>query len=185
MNPYSSQPMSIRCPLCPHLTLHSYEETGVHLSITHHLCYSAHILASTMWMGTMGYKQAGDILRDVGNMNQVLWNMKNNLKKMEKEITGNGLMGNGKLSIKMECDTASKSCQTELYVKDEECQEAKVMNEPLFKKPCKECSQISMEGNNEEIMKTESVDIGFDVKEECLSPISTLDSVLGDDLRDR
>ena len=99
---------------------------------------------------------------------------------MEKEITGNGLMGNGKLSIKMECDTASKSCQTELYVKEEECQEAKVMSEPL-KRPCKECAQICMEGINEEIMKTESVDIGLNVKEECLSPISTLDSVFGDE----
>jgi len=129
----------------------------------------------------MGYKQAWDILRDVGNMNQVLWNMKNNLKKMEKEITGNGLMGNGRLSIKMECDTSSKSCQTEVYVKEEECQEAKVMSEPL-KRPCKECAKISTEGHKEEIIKIESIDIGFDVKEECLSPISTLDSVLGDDL---
>lgn len=101
---------------------------------------------------------------------------------MEKEITGNGLMGNGKLSIKMEYDTDSKSCQTEVYVKEEECQEAKVMSEPLLKRPCKECAKIGMEGHKEEIIKTESIDIGFDVKEECLSPISTLDSVLGDDL---
>jgi hypothetical protein len=60
-----------------------------------------------------------------------------------------------------------------VYVKEEECQEAKVMSEPLLKRPCKECAKISTEGHKEEIIKIESIDIGFDVKEECLSPIST------------
>ena len=88
MNPQHDPALPLICPLCPHIILHNYEETGVHLSLTHHLCYSAHILASTMWMGSMGFKQVGDILRDVGNMNQVLWNMKQNVENLEKQLNG-------------------------------------------------------------------------------------------------
>ena len=110
---YPNGSKSLQCPLCPNITLHTFEETGVHLALVHHLSFSAHILANTMWTSIIGYQQAGHILKDVGIMNQVLKNMKNNVDKMENKIK---LQENGMFSIKLE--GVDKSCQSDLHVED-------------------------------------------------------------------
>lgn len=123
----------------------------------------------------MGYKQVGDILRDVGNINEVLWNMKNNVEKMEKQLSGSR-----KLKNKMECVFAEKSCQTEFHVEDEKGLESEVIRGSFDKK---ESAEISNEGSvDEEIMKAQSAEIGSDAKEECFSPTTSCISRLGDEL---
>merc|ERR1719318_684812 len=117
-------------------------------------------------MGSMGFKQVGDILRDVGNMNQVLWNMKQNVENMEKQLNGSG-----KLKNKMEFHFAEKSSQTEFSVEDVKREEAEVIKESYDNKP-------KEEKVDEEIMKAQSADI----KEECLSPTTRCISHLGDEL---
>merc|ERR1719341_2409560 len=94
-------------------------------------------------MGSMGYKQVGDILRDLGNMNIVLWNMKKSVDKMEKQLNGSG-----KLCIKMEFDVVEKSCQTEeLCEEDEKGVESKCMKESSFDdKPKEEYAEVSEDG---------------------------------------
>merc|ERR1719318_279499 len=121
-------------------------------------------------MGSMGFKQVGDILRDVGNMNQVLWNMKQNVENMEKQLNGSG-----KLKNKMEFHFAEKSSQTEFSVEDVKREEAEVTKETYDNKP-------KEEKVDEEIMKAQSAEIGIDVKEECLSPTTRCISRLGDEL---
>jgi len=118
----------------------------------------------------MGFKQVGDILRDVGNMNQVLWNMKQNVENMEKQLNGSG-----KLKNKMEFHFAEKSSQTEFSVEDVKKEEAEVMKENYDNNP-------KGEKVDEEIMKAQSPEIGIDVKEECLSPTNRCISRLGDEL---
>merc|ERR1719318_1705161 len=121
-------------------------------------------------MGSMGFKQVGDILRDVGNMNQVLWNMKQNVENMEKQ-----LCGSGKFKNKMELNFAEKSSQTEFSVEDVKREEAEVMKENYDNKH-------KEEKVDEEIIKAQSAEIGIDVKEECLSPTTRCISRLGDEL---
>merc|ERR1719318_2003686 len=117
-------------------------------------------------MGSMGFKQVGDILRDVGNMNQVLWNMKQNVENMEKQLNGSGKNKN-----KMEFHFAEKSSQTEFSVEDVKREEVEVMKENYENKP-------KEEKVDEEIIKAQSADI----KEECLSPTTRCISRLGDEL---
>ena len=119
----------------------------------------------------MGYKQVGDILRDVGNINQVLWNMKKNVEKMEKKLNRSG-----KLKNTVECDISEKSCQTEFHVEDEKGEESEVLRESFDNQPKEESAEIRKEG------RFESADIGSDVKEECFSPTSSCISRLGDEL---
>merc|ERR1719318_1550324 len=121
-------------------------------------------------MGSMGFKQVGDILRDVGNMNQVLWNMKHNVENMEKQLNESR-----KFKNKMEFHFAEKSSQTELSVEDVKREEAEVMKENYDNKP-------KEEKVDEEIMKEQSAEIKIDVKEECLSPTTRCISRLGDEL---
>merc|ERR1719318_109481 len=121
-------------------------------------------------MGSVGFKQVGDILRDVGNMNQVLWNMKQNVENMEKQLNGSG-----KFKNKMEFHFAEKSSQTEFSVEDVKREEAEVMKESYDNKPKEEMV-------DEEIMKAQSADIVADIKEECLSPTTSCISRLGDEL---
>merc|ERR1719470_455135 len=121
-------------------------------------------------MGSMGFKQVGDILRDVGNMNQVLWNMKQNVENMEKQ-----LCGSGKFKTKVELNFAEKSSQTEFSVEDVKREEAEVMKENYDNKH-------KEEKVDEEIIKAQSADIGSDIKEECLSPTTRCISSLGDEL---
>merc|ERR1719318_2401142 len=122
-------------------------------------------------MGSMGFKQVGDILRDVGNMNQVLWNMKQNVENMEKQLNGSG-----KFKNKMEIHFAEKSSQTEFSVEDVKREEAEVMMKENYDNKPKE------EKVDEEVIKAQSAEIGFDVKEECLSPTTRCISRLGDEL---
>merc|ERR1719318_264647 len=122
-------------------------------------------------MGSMGFKQVGDILRDVGNMNQVLWNMKQNVENMEKQLNGSG-----KFENKMEIHFAEKSSQTEFSVEDVKREEAEVMMKENYDNKPKE------EKVDEEVIKAQSAEIGFDVKEECLSPTIRCISRLGDEL---
>merc|ERR1719318_293328 len=121
-------------------------------------------------MGPMGFKQVGDILRDVGNMNQVLWDMKQNVENMEKQFNGSG-----KFKNEMEIHFAEKSSQTEFSVEDVKREEAEVMKENYDNKP-------KEEKVDEEVIKAQSAEIGFDVKEECLSPTTRCISRLGDEL---
>merc|ERR1719318_1654489 len=121
-------------------------------------------------MGSMGFKQVGDILRDVGNMNQVLWSMKQNVENMEKQLNGSG-----KFKNKMEFHFAEKSSQTEFSVEDVKKEEAEVMKESYNNKP-------KEEKVDEEIMKAQSAENVLDVKEECLSPTTRCISRLGDEL---
>merc|ERR1719318_1368987 len=121
-------------------------------------------------MSSMGFKQVGDILRDVGNMNQVLWNMKQNVENMEQQVNESR-----KFKNKMEFHFAEKSCQTEFSVEDVKREEAEVMKENYDNKP-------KEEKVDEEVIKAQSAEIGFDVKEECLSPTTRCISRLGDEL---
>merc|ERR1719318_2280709 len=116
-------------------------------------------------MGSVGFKQVGDILRDVGNMNQVLWNMKQNVENMEKQLNGSGKFKNKMFNF------AEKSSQTEFSVEDVKREEAEVVKENYENKP-------KEEKVDEEIMKAQSADI----KEECLSPTTRCISHLGDEL---
>merc|ERR1719318_474969 len=120
-------------------------------------------------MGSMGFKQVGDILRDVGNMNQVLWDMKQNVENMEKQFNGSGKFKNKMFNF------AEKSSQTEFSVEDVKREEAEVVKENYENKP-------KEEKVDEEIMKAQSADIGSDIKEECLSPTTRCISRLGDEL---
>merc|ERR1719318_2490867 len=120
-------------------------------------------------MGSMGFKQVGDILRDVGNMNQVLRNMKQNVENMEKQFNGSG-----KFKNKMEFHFAEKSSQTEFSVEDVKSEEAEIMKEN-YDNP----KEVKVD---EEIIKAQSAEIGIDVKEECLSPTTRCISRLGDEL---
>merc|ERR1719318_309051 len=120
-------------------------------------------------MGSVGFKQVGDILRDVGNMNQVLWNMKQNVENMEKQLNGSGKFKNKMFNF------AEKSSQTEFSVEDVKREEAEVVKENYENKP-------KEEKVDEEIMKAQSADIGSDIKEECLSPTTRCISRLGDEL---
>merc|ERR1719318_689280 len=120
-------------------------------------------------MGSLGFKQVGDILRDVGNMNQVLRNMKQNVENMEKQLNGSG-----KFKNEMEFHFAEKSSQTEFSVEDVKSEEAEIMKEN-YDNP----KEVKVD---EEIMKAQSAEIGIDVKEECLSPTIRCISRLGDEL---
>merc|ERR1719318_592187 len=120
-------------------------------------------------MGSLGFKQVGDILRDVGNMNQVLRNMKQNVENMEKQLNGSG-----KFKNEMEFHFAEKSSQTEFSVEDVKSEEAEVRKENY--------DNPKEEKVDEEIMKAQSAEIGIDVKEECLSPTTRCISRLGDEL---
>jgi len=101
------------CPICPYTLLHSFEETGVHLSIVHHLSFSAHILANFLWLDSNSHKQAELILKDVAIMNQVLWNMKANVDDLENKVKlrESGML----LSPKLEVDT-----KTEIFTEPKE-----------------------------------------------------------------
>merc|ERR1719318_2362649 len=68
-------------------------------------------------MGSLGFKQVGDILRDVGNMKQ-------NVENMEKQLNGSG-----KFKNEMEFHFAEKSSQTEFSVEDVKSEEAEVRKE--------------------------------------------------------
>merc|ERR1719470_515263 len=83
-------------------------------------------------MGSMGFKQVGDILRDVGNMNQVLWNMKQNVENMEKQLNGSGKFKNEMFNF------AEKSSQTEFSVEDVKREEGEVVKENYENKPKEE-----------------------------------------------
>lgn len=104
--------VGVCCPICPQTMLYSFEETGVHLSIVHHLSFSAHILANFMWLDSNGHKQAELILKDVAIMNQVLWNMKANVDSLENKIK---VRECGMLSPKLEVDV-----KTEIFTQQED-----------------------------------------------------------------
>jgi len=105
----------LSCPICPQTTLHSFEETGEHLSIVHHLSFSAHIFASYMWSDNLGYQQMKLIMKDVAIMNQVLRNMKVNVENLEDRVKAqeSGLMANTSGS-----GTSHVATQTEEYLEN-------------------------------------------------------------------
>ena len=164
---YTNGTKSLQCPLCPQITLYTFEETGVHLSLVHHLSFSAHILANTMWTSIIGYQQAGHILKDVGIMNQVLKNMKNNVDKMENKIK---LQENGMMSIKL--DGVDKSCQSDLHVEDAENKDIKPVIEGSD-------SMHGKGGFESEFIKMELIDVDTEIKGECL--VADVNNNIGDD----